>query len=62
MPADAFQKHADGSWSCLKACTVNVGNKKIVLTEGMKFDKGILFMGVDVTEWLDKNYASQQRM
>ena len=61
MPADAFEKAADGSWRCLKACTINIENKTVVFTEGMKFEKGVPFMGVDVAKWLDENYHSQQR-
>ena len=62
MPADAFQKDADGTWRCLKACAIDMENTKIVLTSGMEFTKGIPFMGVDVAKWLDENYASHQRI
>ena len=62
MPANAFEKDAAGNWRCLKACTIDVENKTVVFTEGMEFEKGILFMGLDITKWLDENYASYQRM
>ena len=62
MPANAFEKDADGNWRCLKACTINIENKKIVLTQGMELENGILFMGIDITKWLDENYSSYQRM
>ncbi len=61
MPADAFEKDTDGNWRCLKACAIDIGNKKIVFTAGTEFEKGIPFVGVDVTEWLDENYSSYQR-
>jgi hypothetical protein len=62
MPANAFEKNADGSWLCLKACSIDVGNSVVVFKEGMKFEKGIPFGGIDVTKWLDENYYDQQRM
>jgi hypothetical protein len=62
MPADAFEKHADGSWRCLKACAIDIDNTRIVLTAGTEFEKGILHMGHDIAGWLDKNYASHQRI
>ena len=62
MPVNAFEKDADGNWRCLKACAIDVDNKTVVFTEGMKFEKGIPFMGFDVTKWLDENYSSYQRM
>ena len=62
MPVDAFDKGVDGNWRCLKACAIDMENKKIAFTAGMEFEKGILFMGIDVAKWLDENYASYQRM
>ena len=61
MPANAFERNADGSWRCLKACTIDVGNKTVVFTEGMEFKKGTTYQGIDVAEWLEKNYYDQQR-
>ena len=62
MPANAFEKGTDGNWRCLKACSIDMENKKVVFTAGMEFEKGIQFMGVDVNKWLDENYSSYQRM
>jgi len=62
MPVDAFRKDADGNWRCLKACTIDIENKKIAFTAGMEFEKGTPFMGIDVAKWLDENYSSYQRM
>ena len=62
MPANAFEKDADGNWRCLKACTIDIENKKIVFTAGLEFQKGTPFMMIDVTKWLDENYSSYQRM
>ena len=54
-PTDAFERDARGTWHCKEACAIEMENKEIVFTKGMTFTKGILFMAVDVTEWLDKN-------
>jgi len=62
MPADAFEKDVGGNWRCLKACTIDIENKKIVFTAGLEFQKGTPFMGIDVAEWLDEYYSSYQRM
>ncbi|MFC2005292.1 hypothetical protein ACFLUY_03610 [Chloroflexota bacterium] len=62
MPANAFEKVSGGNWRCLKACTINVENKAVVFTEGMEFEEGTPFMGIDVAQWLDENYSSYQRM
>jgi len=62
MPANAFEKDADGNWCCLKACAINMGNKRVAITVGLKFKTGILFMGMDVGKWLDENYSSSQRV
>ena len=62
MPANAFERNVDGSWRCLQACSIDIENKTLVLKEGMEFEKGSPFMGIDVTKWLDKNYSSYQRI
>jgi len=61
MPANAFEKDPHGNWRCLKACSIDMENKKVVFTAGLEFEKGIQFMGVDIAKWLDENYSSYQR-
>ena len=61
MPENAFEKDAQGNWRCLKACAIDIENKEILFTEGTKFEKGTIFMGVDIPKWLDENYYDQQR-
>jgi len=61
MPKDAFDKDTLGNWRCLKACTIDIENVKIACTPGMIFEKGILYLGMDVAKWLDENYSSYQR-
>ena len=60
IPTDAFKKDENGNWHCLKSCTINIGKTSLACTAGMEFEKGIPFMGVHVTEWLNENYASSQ--
>jgi hypothetical protein len=62
MPVDAFDKDVHGNWRCLKACSLAIENKQIACTPGMVFEKGIPYFGIDVTKWLDENYASHQRV
>lgn len=61
MPANAFERNADGSWRCMKACSIDVDNKIVAFKEGMEFEKGVPFGGIDVTKWLEENYYDQQR-
>jgi hypothetical protein len=57
-PEDSFQKDEKGVWSCLRACSINVNNREVVLREGLTFTKGTPFMGVNVAEWLEENIKS----
>ena len=53
--ADAFQKDSDGNWHCIEACSIEMDGKLVVFNEGTTFTKGLPFMGIDVTKWLDEN-------
>ena len=61
MPANAFERNADGNWRCNKACSIEVENKVVAFKEGMEFEKGVPIGGIDVAEWLENNYYDQQR-
>lgn len=61
MPADAFDKDAKGNWRCLRACSLDIANKKLGFTAGDVFEKGVPYLGIDVAKWLDENYSSEQR-
>lgn len=52
---DAFQKDEAGNWLCTQGCSIEMDNKEIVFTEGMKFTPGTAHMGVDVVKWLEEN-------
>jgi hypothetical protein len=54
LPTDAFDKDAEGNYTCLKGCSVEIANKEIVFNQGMKFTRGNLYMGVDVVGYLDE--------
>ena len=54
-PTDSFERDDRGTWHCKQACTIEMGNKEIIFTEGMELTKGTKLMGVDVTKWLDEN-------
>ena len=55
--SEAFEKDSAGNWSCVKPITLEIKNRIIVITQGMTFTKGILFMGVDVAGFLDEKYS-----
>ena len=53
---NAFEKNKEGSWQCIKACSINIDNKEITFTKGMKFAKGDKLLGIDVVKWLDEHH------
>lgn len=60
MP-DSFARHfcrnPDGSWTCQKAGTFDGPNGRIQVTPGSTFYAGTMFMGFDLAEWLEEQYA-----
>jgi len=55
--SDSVEKDSEGNWHCLKAISIDIGNRIIALRAGMTFTKGITFMGIDVVKWLDEHYS-----
>lgn len=53
--SDAVEKDSEGNWHCLKAISIEMENRMILLSAGMTFTKGVLFMGIDVAKWLDEH-------
>lgn len=51
----AFEKDEEGNWLCKEACSIEINNKIIAFTAGLKFNSGTPFMGVDVAQWLEDN-------
>ena len=54
---DAVEKDSEGNWHCLKAISIEMEHSMIILSAGLIFTKGVLFMGIDVAKWLDKHYS-----
>ena len=54
---DAVEKDSEGNWHCLEAISIEMEQRMIVISAGMTFTKGVLFMGVDVAKWLDEHYS-----
>ena len=51
---DAFRRNADGSWSCIRDVTLNGPGGRIQVTAGKTFHRGMIFMGVDLAGFLDR--------
>lgn len=49
-----FRREADGSWVCVTDCTFNGPGGRIQVTRGSVFRPGTVFMGLDVSKWLDE--------
>ena len=52
---DAVEKDSEGNWHCLKAISIEMENRMIVLSAGMTFTKGVPFLGINVAKWLDEH-------
>ena len=50
---DAFQRNADGSWSCIRDVTLNGPGGRIQVPAGKTFHRGTSFMGVDLARFLE---------
>ena len=53
--SDAVEKDSEGNWHCIKAISVEMENRMIILSAGTTFTKGVPFMGIDVAKWLDEH-------
>ena len=57
----AFQRNADGSWTCVQPTTLEGPNGRIQVPEGTRFRRGSLFMGVELAKWLDEQLGLDER-
>ncbi len=53
----AFQRNADGSWTCVQATTLDGPNGRMQVPEGSTYRRGALFMGVELARWLDEQFG-----
>ena len=54
---DAVGKDSEGNWHCLKAISIEMEQRIIVISAGMTFTKGVPYMGVDVAQWLEEHHS-----
>lgn len=57
----AFQRNADGSWTCVQPITFDGPNGRIQVSEGTTCRHGMLFMGVELAKWLDEQFGLGKR-
>jgi hypothetical protein len=57
----AFQRNADGSWTCVAPATIDGPNGRIQVARGHTFAHGRKYMGVDLAKWLD-DQAEKDRL
>ena len=50
---DHFRKNPDGTWTCIKATPIKVGNRILAISKDMTFTKGVPYLVVDVAGWLE---------
>ena len=59
-----FIKHfirENGAWTCVSPAEFNGPNGRIQVAVGSRFTRGTNFMGIDLAEWLDDQYAKDRR-
>jgi len=52
-----FVRVAPGMWICVRDGEFNGPLGRVQVTVGSAFTRGTNFMGVDLAEWLDEQYA-----
>ena len=57
----AFQRNADGSWTCVEGTTLDGPNGRIQVSEGTICWCGVLFMGVELVKWLDEQFGLDEK-
>lgn len=49
-----FEHRRDGSWVCVKACTLTTQMASLEIRRGMRFDYGKRIGGIDLAEYLER--------
>ena len=50
----AFQHDGNGSWTCIAPITIDHPVGRIQVAPGATFNRGTVFMGVDLAAWLEE--------
>jgi hypothetical protein len=50
---NAFKRDDDGAWRCVRNVTLDGPGGRIQVVAGTRFERGMLFMGVDLARFLD---------
>jgi hypothetical protein len=56
---DAFNRNADGSWSCIRDVTLHGPGGRIQVPAGKVFQRGMSYMGVDLAGFLEAQARSR---
>lgn len=51
-----FSRTSEGVWVCISFAEFNGPSGRIQVTPGTRFVRGTRFMGIDLAEWLDREY------
>jgi hypothetical protein len=52
---DYFIQHPDGSWEPRQPVTIAIGGSSISLAPGVRFRRGVLFMGIDIAKLCEED-------
>ena len=56
---DAFQRNADGSWTCITPVSLSGPHGLIQIAPGNRFSRGTFVMGVELARLLDEHARSR---
>jgi len=56
-----FIRDSYGRWTCIEPAILDLPTGRIEVAPGTRLVRGTKFMGVDVAEFLDKQYGALQR-
>ena len=51
----AFRRNPDGSWTSIGSVSIKGPSGQVQVGTGMTFNRGVLFLGLDIAAWLDQN-------
>lgn len=58
---DAFIRDDDGSWRCVRDVTLEGPGGRIQVLAGARFERGVIFMGVDLARFLEARLRTGAR-
>ena len=56
-----FRRDAGGAWTCVKDCTFEGPNGRVQVSNGQTFKPRAMYMGFNITAWLDSRCGNKRK-